>query len=70
MPMVGQSTNLSNVDFTRSELSAATWRGATLDRATFGGTKVDGVLQCAGCSFGNGRRVESATLVDGAWVLR
>lgn len=70
LPVVGQSTNLSNVDFRRSELSAATWRGAILDRARFGNTKVDGVLQCSGCAFGSGQRLESATLVDGAWVLR
>ena len=70
LPLAGQSTNLTNVNFSASELNGATWRDSKLTKARFSHTKVAGVLRCSDCTFAKGRHRGSATLVDGAWILR
>lgn len=70
LPLVGQSANLSNVDFTASVLTGATWRGSNLTKARFRDARVAGALRCTDCTFGNQRYGGTATLIDGKWSRR
>jgi hypothetical protein len=69
-PFIGQAMNLANVDFSGSELSGGTWRGANLGSAIFNDATVHGVLRCENCTFGSMQYSGTATLTDGKWMAR
>lgn len=69
-PFVGQSMNLTNVDFSGSELRGGKWHNSNLTNATFNGTGVDGALQCINCTWGSLQFPGVVTLTDGKWVPR
>jgi hypothetical protein len=65
---VGQSMNLSGVDFDRSHLSGGVWRGSNVTRASFDRSTIDGTLVCDGCVWRAGGKPQRKIFVRGRWI--
>jgi hypothetical protein len=65
---VGQSMNLTDVNFTRSRLTGGLWRDTNLTNATFNGAAVDGRLACDNCVWNYGGSPLRKTFAHGRWV--
>jgi hypothetical protein len=68
LPIVGQSINLNNVDFSGGRLSGGTWTRSVLSNAKFDSLQVDGPLFCRECAWSSLHA--SATLVGDKWLVR
>jgi hypothetical protein len=65
---VGQSMNLSNIDFSESRLTGTVWHGSNLTRASFDQVAPDGALACDACIWTRGGTPLRKTFVRGRWV--
>jgi uncharacterized protein YjbI with pentapeptide repeats len=65
---VGQSMNLTDVNFSGSRLTGTVWRNTNLTHATFNGVAVDGELMCDACVWDYGGAPSSKTFSHGRWI--
>jgi hypothetical protein len=65
---VGQSMNLTDVNFSGSRLTGALWRNTNLTHATFNGVAIDGELVCDACIWNYGGSPLRKTFSRGRWV--
>ena len=68
-PFVGQSMNLSNIDFSSSILSPGNWQRSNLTTSGFANVDVAGALTCTQCTYHGKKIVGKALLQDGHWVI-
>jgi hypothetical protein len=67
LPIVGQSMNLNNVDFSGGRLSPGIWSRSVLSNASFGSLQIDGPLVCRDCTWSSLHA--TATLVGDKFVI-
>jgi hypothetical protein len=66
--LVGQSMNLTDVNFSGSRLTGTVWRNTNLTHATFNGAAIDGELACDACVWNYGGVPLRKTFSHGHWI--